>query len=51
MVDFIDNREYGVALEWLYLLIKNRNLDVSDDQRAEISRLAAFMEFDLSKVK
>ena len=39
--DFIANREYGVALEWLQSSIKNSQ--VSHEQQAEIRRLAKIM--------
>ena len=31
--DFIDNREYGVALEWLASLIKTRSIQISSEQQ------------------
>jgi hypothetical protein len=50
VIDFIENREFGVALEWLYLIIVERNLLLSEQQNHEINRLAALMKIDLSKV-
>jgi hypothetical protein len=50
LIDFIENREFGVALEWLYSIIVERNLLLSEQQDQEIKRLAALMKIDLSKV-
>jgi hypothetical protein len=49
LTDFIENREFGVALEWLYSIIIRCNLVLSDQQNHEIKRLAALMKIDLSK--
>ena len=45
--DFIDNREYGVALEWLASLIKTRSMQISPEQQQEIDRLATTMGLSL----
>jgi hypothetical protein len=50
VIDFIEDREFGVALEWLYSIIVERNLLLSEQQNHEINRLAALMKIDLSKV-
>ncbi|MCK1742447.1 hypothetical protein IVA80_16650 [Bradyrhizobium sp. 139] len=48
MIEFIENREFGVALEWLPSLSKEGNLRPSSSQRLEIERLAKTIEIDLS---
>jgi hypothetical protein len=50
LTEFIENREYGVALEWLYLLTAKQNAQPSNQEVEEIRRLAELMEIDLSKV-
>jgi hypothetical protein len=45
--DFIDNREYGVALEWLASLIKTHSIQISSEQQQEIHRLAKIMRLSL----
>ena len=45
--DFIDHREYGVALEWLASLIKTRSIQISSEQQQEIHRLAKTMGLSL----
>ena len=45
--DFIENREYGVALEWLYSTVVEENIQLDPDQEAEIKRLAQIMDIDL----
>jgi hypothetical protein len=45
--DFIDNREYGVALEWLVSLIKTHSIQISPEQLQEIHRLAKTMGLHL----
>jgi len=42
--DFIANREYGVALEWLQSAIKNNPIHISPEQEKEIRHLAKIME-------
>ena len=49
LTEFIANREFGVALEWLHLL-SSKTLELSEPQRVEVRRLADFMEIDLSKL-
>jgi thymidylate synthase ThyX len=50
LTNFIENREFGVALEWLHSIIITRNLQLSEQQQIEIRQLAEFMKIDLSKV-
>jgi hypothetical protein len=50
LIDFIENREFGVALEWLCSIVVERNRQLSEQQGYEIKRLAALMKIDLSKV-
>jgi len=47
LIEFIENREFGVALEWLHSLTKESNLRPSSSQKLEIERLAEAMEIDL----
>jgi hypothetical protein len=49
LIEFIDNHEYGVALEWLDALVFNRRVPLSADQRTEVERLAPQMNIDLSE--
>jgi hypothetical protein len=51
LIEFIENREFGVALEWLCAIIMERDMEVSDQQKVEIRRLADLMKIDLSKVE
>ena len=48
LTEFIDNFEYGVALEWLHSLVKERDIQLSSEQRQAIERLAQQMKIDLS---
>lgn len=48
LTHFIENREFGVALEWLHSLTVESNLRPSASQTLEIQRLAELMEIDLS---
>ena len=45
--EFVENREYGIALEWLHSLIVERSIQLSLQQEKEIQRLAQLMEIDL----
>jgi hypothetical protein len=45
--DFIQNREYGVALEWLHSLVVERSLEATLTQENEIERLARLMNISL----
>ena len=47
LTEFIENREFGVALEWVHSLTVNDELRFSASQRAEIQRLAAMMKVEL----
>ena len=49
LINFLDNREFGVALEWLYSIVLERHLQLSEWQQLEVERLADFMGIDLSK--
>ena len=49
LAEFIDNREYGVALEWLLSLIAENGLSLLADQENEIRRLAELMGIDLAQ--
>jgi hypothetical protein len=50
LTDFIENREFGVALEMLHSIIIKRNLQLSEQQETEIRQLAELMNIDLSNV-
>jgi hypothetical protein len=45
--DFIENREYGVALEWLHSLLNERSIRVSDHHKEEMKTLARAMNISL----
>jgi hypothetical protein len=45
--DFIDNREYQVALEWLHSIVKERSLELSPGNKDEMLRLAHSMNISL----
>ena len=49
LTEFMENREFGVALEWLHSLTISRNLLLSERQKAEVRRLAEMMKNDLSQ--
>lgn len=46
--DFIDNREFGVAIEWLHSIRAERALASTEDQEQEFRRLSSLMEIALS---
>jgi hypothetical protein len=46
--EFIENFEYGLALEWLHSLIAERGIQLSSTQHEEIERLVHRMKIDLS---
>ncbi|UPK37066.1 hypothetical protein IVB18_07005 [Bradyrhizobium sp. 186] len=48
LAEFIENREFGVALEWLHSSIMENDLWPSLTQQLEIPRLAETMDIDLS---
>lgn len=48
LMDFIENREYGVALEWLHSIVTERKIELSAEQAAACQRLAARMGIDLA---
>jgi len=45
--DFIDNREFRVALEWLYSYLIENNVQLSSQQLQTVRGLAKLMEIDL----
>jgi hypothetical protein len=49
LIDFIENYEYGVALEWLYSIVVERSIQLTLPQQQEIQRLAQRMGIDLSQ--
>jgi hypothetical protein len=38
--EFIENREYVIALEWLHSIIVEKKIGLSDSQKSEMQRLA-----------
>jgi hypothetical protein len=47
VTDFIENREYGLALEWLAEAAATQGIQLSEAQQAECDRLAKLMGVDL----
>ena len=47
LAEFIDNREFGVALEWLHSSVVENRLQPSASQKLEVQRLAKMMDIDL----
>jgi hypothetical protein len=47
LTEFIENGEFGIALEWVHSLAVNDDLRPSASQKLEIERLATMMEIDL----
>jgi hypothetical protein len=49
LTEFIENREYGVALRWLDAMVVEHSLELSPAQEREIRRLAEFMQIELDE--
>jgi hypothetical protein len=47
LAEFVENFEYGVALEWLHSLTVHRKIQLSPGQDQEMLRLARRMKIDL----
>jgi len=47
ILDFIENNEFGVALEWLWSLVAEHSIRLTAKQRSEIQRLASDMKIAL----
>ncbi len=47
LVDFVENIEYGVALEWLWSVICSRKIPLSPSQTDLVDRLAQRMKIVL----
>jgi hypothetical protein len=47
LYDFIENREFGVALEWLHSVVAGHGIALSVAQKGEMDRLAASMGIQL----
>ena len=45
--DFIENREFGVALEWLYSAAHRLKISLTAEQAQKFDELAALMRIDL----
>lgn len=48
--DLIKNSEPVIGTEWMYSVIKERSIPLSDDQREKLNLLASMLHVDLSKV-
>ena len=46
--DFVDNREFGIALELLWACIKERSIPLASEQKATIEQLAESMKIKLA---
>ena len=46
--DFVDHREYGVALELLWEVLKEEAIELSGQQYSEFRRLAKLMNIELT---
>jgi hypothetical protein len=46
--EFVQNREYGVALEWLVDAISQQGIVLSAAQQQEFARLAKLMNIELN---
>jgi hypothetical protein len=51
VIDFIENREYGVALEWMSSVINEKPIVLSSTQLKTMLELAALMGIDLGKFR
>jgi shikimate dehydrogenase len=49
VMSFVENREYGVALEWLHSLLTKRSIRVPDHTKEKIERLARSMGISLGQ--
>lgn len=47
LLDFVENREYGVALEWLHNLVIERGILLSNEQSQLVEQLARQMNIRL----
>jgi len=47
--EFIEHREYGVALEWLAEAAAKQGIRLSESQQADFDQLARVMGIDLSR--
>lgn len=49
--DFIDNREYGVAYEWIASLVSEGKLVLEPDVEAELNAAGALMGFAAGSIE
>jgi hypothetical protein len=49
LTEFIENREYGVALQWLDATVVEYSFELSPAQETEIQRLAELMQIELDE--
>jgi len=47
LAEFIENFEFGVAVEWLHSLTVSKGMQLSSEQEQEIRRIAHRMDIDL----
>ena len=47
--DFVDNREFGVALEWLHSAVLRKKISLTASQTQKFDELAALMKIDLGR--
>lgn len=45
--DFVENREFGVAFEWLHSVVLEQNISLTGYQAQKFTELAALMGIDL----
>jgi hypothetical protein len=48
--DFVENYEFEVALEWLYSVVSEQGITLSNEQEVRIKHLANAMQVDLNKI-
>jgi hypothetical protein len=46
--DFIDNNEFGIALEWLHSICVERRIILSVEHTEKLQRVACLMKIDLT---
>jgi hypothetical protein len=50
LINFTENYEFGVALEWLYSLVVEKSIQLTLQQEQEVQRLAQLLGIDLSRI-
>lgn len=49
--EFVGNREFGIALEWLYSVVLERKIGLSAQQSKDFKELAKLMKMDLPVIE